>query len=42
MPRNAYDALGSGPEEFERFLVSSRAAGKKIAEMLKAAGYRPE
>ncbi|HEY6865443.1 MAG TPA: tripartite tricarboxylate transporter substrate-binding protein [Burkholderiales bacterium] len=42
MPRDAYDAVGSGPDEFERFLVSSRAAGKKIAEMLKAAGYRPE
>lgn len=42
MPRNAYDPLGSGPEEFERFLVGSRAAGRKIAEMLKAAGYRPE
>jgi tripartite-type tricarboxylate transporter receptor subunit TctC len=42
MPRNAYDALGSGPDEFERFLVPSRAAGKKIADMLKAAGYRPE
>ena len=42
MPRNAYDAVGAGPDEFERFLVSSRAAGKRIAEMLKAAGYRPE
>jgi tripartite-type tricarboxylate transporter receptor subunit TctC len=42
MPRNAYDTVGSGPDEFERFLVGSRAAGRKIAEMLKAAGYRPE
>ncbi len=42
MPRNAYDAVGAGPDEFERFLASNRAAGKKIAEMLKAAGYRPE
>jgi tripartite-type tricarboxylate transporter receptor subunit TctC len=42
MPRNAYDTVGSGPDEFERFLKTSRNAGKKIAEMLKAAGYRPE
>lgn len=42
MPRNAYDTVGSGPEDFERFLTTSRAAGKRIAEMLKAAGYRPE
>jgi len=42
MPRNAYDAVGAGPDELERFLASNRAAGKKIAEMLKAAGYRPE
>jgi tripartite-type tricarboxylate transporter receptor subunit TctC len=42
MPRDAYDAVGAGPEEFERFLASSRAAGKKIAGMLRAAGYRPE
>ncbi len=41
MPQTSYDALGLGPEEFERFLVSSRAAGKKIAGMLEAAGYRP-
>jgi tripartite-type tricarboxylate transporter receptor subunit TctC len=43
MPRNSYDVLGAGPDEFGRFLAGTgRAGGKRIAELLRAAGYRPE
>ena len=42
MRDDAYDVSGDGPEEFGRFLVTSRADGKAIAELLKAGGYRPQ
>jgi tripartite-type tricarboxylate transporter receptor subunit TctC len=41
MPADSYEVSGDGPEEFARFLASSRADGKAIAELLRAGGYRP-
>ena len=42
MPPLAYEVLGDGPEEFSRFIRSDRPAGKAIAELLRAAGFRPD
>jgi len=42
MPADSYDISGEGPDRFARFLVTSRADGKAIAELLRAGGYRPE
>ena len=42
MRDDAYDVSGDGPEEFGRFLVTSRADGKAIADLLRAGGYRPQ
>ncbi|HET7366591.1 MAG TPA: tripartite tricarboxylate transporter substrate binding protein [Burkholderiales bacterium] len=42
MPADSYEVAGDGPQEFARFLASSRADGKAIAELLRAGGYRPQ
>ena len=42
MPADSYEVSGEGPEEFARFLATSRADGKAIAELLRAGGYRPK
>jgi tripartite-type tricarboxylate transporter receptor subunit TctC len=42
MPADSYELSGQGPQEFSRFLASSRADGKAIAELLRAGGYRPQ
>ena len=41
MPADSYEVSGEGPAAFARFLASSRADGKAIAELLRAGGYRP-
>jgi tripartite-type tricarboxylate transporter receptor subunit TctC len=42
MPPDSYEVSGEGPAEFERFLASSRADGRAIAQLLRAGGYRPQ
>jgi tripartite-type tricarboxylate transporter receptor subunit TctC len=42
MPADSYEVSGDGPEQFARFLESSRADGKAIADLLRASGYRPQ
>jgi len=42
MRDDSYDVSGDGPEAFARLLVSSRADGKAIADLLRAGGYRPQ
>jgi tripartite-type tricarboxylate transporter receptor subunit TctC len=42
MPADSYEVAGEGPRDFARFLVTSRADGKAIAELLRASGYRPQ
>ena len=42
MPADSYEVSGNGPQEFARFLASSRADGKAIADLLRAGGYRPQ
>ena len=42
MPADSYEVSGIGPEEFARFLRKSRGDGKRIAELLRAGGYRPQ
>ena len=42
MPADSYEVSGDAPREFARFLATSRADGKAIAQLLRAGGYRPE
>ena len=42
MAADSYEVSGDGPEPFARFLATSRADGKAIAELLRAGGYRPQ
>lgn len=42
MPSDSYEVSGIGPDGFPRFLSESRADGKRIAELLRAGGYRPQ
>ena len=42
MAADSYEVSGAGPAEFARFLETSRADGKAIAELLRAGGYRPQ
>jgi len=42
MSADSYEVSGEGPAQFARFLATSRADGKAIAELLRAGGYRPQ
>jgi tripartite-type tricarboxylate transporter receptor subunit TctC len=42
MPPDSYEVSGDGPDDFARFLATSRSDGKAIAELLRAGGYRPQ